>query len=213
MVLDILLGLIIGMAVCWFVFAPAKIQSANNTANQQVIEYSDQLEAKNATINSITEELNSEKAARTTAEAQVEAAEAKAAAYDALFEAQKLEAENNLEAAAEALTKVDPENLAEGAKEIYENVNASVNATVIEDLYKTGEASYNAGKYEEAKTDLEKVVSLNPQHDYAVYYLARSCEKLNDTENAKKYYQMVVDLLPAGTQRAQTAKAYLDANP
>ena len=211
-VLDILLGLVIGMAVCWFVFAPAKIQSANNAANQQVIEYSDQLEAKSATINAMTEEINFEKAARTTAEAKAEKANAKAAGYDSLFEAQKLEAEGNFEGAAEALTKVDPEALAEGAKEIYNQVSASVNATVIEDLYKKGEESYNSGNYEEAKVNLEKVVALNPQHDYAVYYLARSYENLNDGENAKKYYQMVVELLPAETQRAQTAQAYLSTH-
>ena len=211
-VLDILLGFIIGMAVCWFVFAPAKIQSANNTANQQVIEYSDQLEAKSASINAMTEEINFEKAARTTAEAKAEKANAKAAGYDSLFEAQKLEAEGNFEGAAEALTKVDPEALAEGAKEIYNQVSASVNATVIEDLYKKGEESYNSGNYEEAKVNLEKVVALNPQHDYAVYYLSRSYENLNDGENAKKYYQMVVELLPAETQRAQTAQAYLSTH-
>lgn len=57
-VLDILLGMIIGLAVCWFVLAPAKIQSANNAANQQVIEYSDQLEAKTASIEALNEELN-----------------------------------------------------------------------------------------------------------------------------------------------------------
>lgn len=211
-VLDILLGLIIGMAVCWFVFAPAKIQSANNAANQQVIEYSDQLEAKSATINAMTEEINFEKAARTTAEAKAEKANAKVTGYDSLFEAQKLEAEGNFEGAAEALAKVDPEALAEGAKEIYNQISASVNATVIEDLYKKGEESYNSGNYEEAKASLEKVVALNPQHDYAVYYLARSYENLNDGENAKKYYQMVVELLPAETQRAQTAQAYLSTH-
>lgn len=211
-VLDILLGLVIGMAVCWFVFAPAKIQSANNAANQQVIEYSDQLEAKNATINAMTEEINSEKAARTTAEAQAEAVSAKITSYEMLFEAEKLEETEEFEAAAEALAKVNPEDLAEGARAIYDGINASVNAIVIEDLYNRGEASYNAGNYEEAKTDLEKVVSLNPQHDYALYYLARSYERLNDVENAKVYYQKVVELLPAETQRAQTAKAFLDAH-
>ncbi len=212
-VLDILLGLVIGMAVCWFVFAPAKIQSANNTANQQVIEYSDQLEAKNATITAMTEELNAAKAAKDAAEASVEGVTAKVTSYEALFEAEKLEAAEEFEAAAEALAKVNPEDLAEGAKAIYDGISASVNAIVIEDLYNRGEASYNAGDYEAAKTDLEKVVSLNSQHDYAVYYLARSYERLNDTENAKKYYQQVLELLPMETQRAQTAKAYLDANP
>ena len=211
-ILDILLGLVIGVAVCWFVLAPAKIQSANNAANQQVIEYSDQLEAKNATITAMTEEINFEKAARTTAESQAEKANAKVTSYDALFEAEKLEAEEDFEAAAEALAKVNVEDLAEGAKAIYDGISASVNAVVVEDLYNRGEANYNAGKYEEAKVDLEKLVALNPQHDYGVYYLARCYENLNDVENAKKYYQQVVTLLPAETQRAQAAKAYLDSH-
>ena len=70
----------------------------------------------------------------------------------------------------------------------------------------------NFGNYEEAKTNLEKVVAINADHDYAVYYLARSYEKLNDVENAKKYFQRVTELLPEGTQRAKTAKAFLDSH-
>lgn len=211
-VLDILLGLVIGIAVCWFVFAPAKIRSANNTANQQVIEYSDQLEAKTATIHSMTKELETAKAEKEAAENETETVKEKVNSYDALFEARKLEEEKNYEAAAEELAKVDAQNLAEGAKEIYDTVNTAVNATVIEELYDRGLNSFNSGKYEEAKTDLEKVVALNPRHDYAVYYLARSYENLNDVENAKKYYEMVVELLPATTQRAKTAQNFLNSH-
>ena len=209
-VLDILLGLIIGMAVCWFVLAPAKIQSANNTANQQLIEYSDQLEAKDANIEALEEELDFAKLAKKSAEEQEKTANEKAGSYEALFEAQKLISEGKNEEAAEALAKVNIENLADGAKEIYNSTSATVNATVIEDLYKKGEENFKNGNYEDAKTNLEKVVALNADHDYAVYYLARSYEQLNDVENAKKYFQRVVELLPAETQRARTAKAFLD---
>ena len=211
-VLDILLGLIIGMAVCWFVLAPAKIQSSNNAANQQLIEYSDQLEAKDANIEALEEELNMAKLAKKSAEEQEQAANEKAGSYEALFEAQKLISEGKNEEAAETLAKVNTENLADGAKEIYNSTNATVNATVIEDLYKKGEENFKNGKYEDAKTNLEKVVALNADHDYAVYYLARSYEQLNDMENAKKYFQRVVELLPAETQRARTAKAFLDTH-
>ena len=211
-VLDILLGLIIGMAVCWFVLAPAKIQSANNAANQQLIEYSDQLEAKDANIEALEEEVNMLKLTKKSAEEQEKTANEKAGSYEALFEAQKLISEGKNEEAAEALAKVNVENLADGAKEIYNSTNATVNATVIEDLYKKGEENFKSGKYEDAKTNLEKVVALNADHDYAVYYLARSYEQLNDVENAKKYFQRVVELLPAETQRAQTAKAYLSSH-
>ena len=91
-------------------------------------------------------------------------------------------------------------------------MNATINATVVDDLYKKGEESFSAGNYEEAKTNLEKVVAINADHDYAVYYLARSYEQLNDVENAKKYFQRVVELLPEQTQRAKTAKAFLDSH-
>lgn len=212
-VLDILLGMIIGLAVCWFVLAPAKIQSANNAANQQVIEYSDQLEAKAASIEALNEELSIAKLARTSAENQAKTANEKAGAYDSLFEAKKLADESKFEEAAEALSKVNAENLAEGAKSIYDEISAKVNATVIEEVYNRGLDSFNAGKYEEAKTDLVKVVELNESHDYAQYYLARTYEQLGDVTNAKVHYQKVVELLPATTQRAQTAQNYLNAHP
>lgn len=208
-VLDILLGMVIGLAVCWFVLAPAKIQSANNTANQQVIEYSDQLEAKTASLEAMQDELDMAKLAKNSAEAKAKEADEKAAAYDALFEAKQLAEEEKYEEAAQALSKVEEDSLAESAKEIYNSVSAIVNSTVIDELYRKGEADFKAGKYEEAKTSLEKVIALNADHDYALYYLARSCDSLNDVENAKKYYQRVTEVLPETTQRAQTAKAYL----
>lgn len=211
-VLDILLGMVIGAAVCWFVFAPAKIQTANNTANQQVIEYSNQLDARAATIDSMTKEMESLKTAKEAAEAAAGELQGKAESYDALFEAQKLSAEGNNEAAAELMAKIDEETLPEAAKEIFNEINGKVNATVVEELYNKAEKSFKEGNYEEAKADLEKVLTYNPDHDYAVYYLARSCEKLEDVENAKKYYARLVELLPETTQRAQTAKAYLNSH-
>ena len=211
-VLDIFLGFVIGMAVCWFVLAPAKIQSANNAANQQVIEYSDQLEAKNATIEALNKDIEIAKMTQASAEEKAKTANTRAASYEALFEAEKLEAEENFEAAAEALAKVDPEVLVDGAKAIYNGVSASVNAVVVEDLYNKGLSSYNSGKYEEAKTNLEKVVALNAAHADGQYYLARSYENLNDVENAKKHYQKVVELLPETTKRAQTAQTYLNTH-
>ena len=212
-IFDIVLGLIIGIAVCWFVLAPAKIQSANNSANQQVIEYSDQLEAKAATIEKITKERDTAKQEADAAKAEAEAVTGKANSYDALFKAQKLAAEEKFEEAVEMLKNVDEEVLEAGAKAIYQEVNAAVNATAIEELYNKGLASFNAGNYEEAKTELSKVVELNPEHDYAQYYLARSYAELNDVANAKVHYQKVLELLPLTTQRAKSAQSYINAHP
>lgn len=208
--LDILLGFIIGIAVCWFVFLPAKIQSANSEANKQIVEYSDQLEAKTAAIDSMKKEAEQLKAAAAESEENVQAAQAKAEGYEFLFEAQNHAKASEFEEAAELLAKIDPETLPEGARAIYDEISSAANATAIEELYNKGKKSYNSRKYAEAVESLEKVVQINADHADAIYYLARSYDGLDDIENAKKYYQRVVELLPETTQRAQTARNFLN---
>lgn len=211
-VLDILLGFAIGLAVCWFVFVPARIQGANNDANKKIAEFSDELEAKTAAIDSMKKEVKAMEKKVEAAEEQVQNAQGASDGYEALFEAKKLAGERNFAAAAEELAKVDPETLVDGAKEIYNEISGTVNATAVEDLYNKGKNSYNARKYEEAAESLEKVVGLNAEHADAVYWLAKSYDALGDTENAKKYYARVVELLPGSTIRAQNAQKFLSSH-
>lgn len=212
-VLDIFLGLIIGAAVCWYVFVPAKIRSANNQANQQVIEYSDELETMKVSVDKMTNDLGIAKQEAELFRTQAAAATAQSESYEALFDAQKLSEQEKYEEAAESLKKVNQDVLADGAKEIYAEIQIKINSTVIEELYNQGVKDFNGGKFEEAKNALSQVVEINPDHDYAQYYLARSYERLGDVENAKIHYQKVLELLPETTQRAKTAKAFLNANP
>ena len=144
---------------------------------------------------------------------QAGTAAAKSESYDALFAAKELADAQKYEEAAKNLKKVNQDVLAEGAKEIYAEIQVKINSTVVEQLYDQGVKNFNEGKFEEAKNALTQVVEINPDHDYAQYYLARSYERLGDVANAKLHYQKVVELLPETTQRAKTAKAYLNANP
>lgn len=212
-VLDILLGVIIGIAVCWFVFAPAKIRSANTQVNQQVVEYSDELETMKASVDKMTNELNVAKQEAELFRTQATTAAAQSESYEALFTARKLAEEQKYDEAAENLKKINQDVLADGAKEIYTEIHATINSTVVEELYNQGVKNFNEGKFEEAKNALSQVVEINPAHDYAQYYLARSYERLGDVANAKIHYQKVLELLPETTQRAKTAKAFLNANP
>lgn len=212
-VLDILFGFALGIAVCWFVFVPARIQGAKNETNKQIVEYSDQLEAKEAAIDSMKKEMKEMEKQVAAAQEQVQSAEGASDGYAALFEAKKLAGERNFEAAAEELAKVDPETLADGAKEIYNEISGMVNATAVEDLYAKGKNSYNAKNYTDAIANLEKVVGLSPDNADAVYWLAKSYASVDDVENAKKYYARVVEMLPGSTIRAQNAQSFLNAHP
>ncbi|MGN0335677.1 MAG: tetratricopeptide repeat protein [Lachnospiraceae bacterium] len=211
--LDIIVGFLIGMAVCWFVFAPARMRSASSDANKQVIEYSDQLDAKNAAIDAMNEEVKAANAAKEEAEQKAKDAGDTITSYESLYAAQEFAAAQDYESAAAELAKVREELLTDAAKENYQNISTSINAKAIQSLYSEGAAYYNARNYEKGAESLEKVVELDPQNADATYYLARCYDGMGDLEKAKKYYEKVVELLPETTQRAQTAMNFLNNHP
>ena len=77
--------------------------------------------------------------------------------------------------------------------------------------YVQAEQDYNSRNFAAAITGLEKVVKAEEDHDdgYAIYHLAHSYRQTGDIENAKKYYQRMIELHP-GTQRAKASQQYLD---
>lgn len=65
-------------------------------------------------------------------------------------------------------------------------------------LYKEGYDAYSGKKYDDAVSALSKVVEMDETYENgnALYYLAQAYRKNEDMENAKIYYQKVVELYP-----------------
>ena len=78
-------------------------------------------------------------------------------------------------------------------------------------LYKEGYDAYSGKKYDDAVSALSKVVEMDETYENgnALYYLAQAYRKNEDMENAKIYYQKVVELYP-NTERAANSQNYLD---
>ena len=131
--------------------------------------------------------------------------------YDKLIEGYHAFAQEDTENAGNLLAEVNPDLLSESARNIYNEMNSKVNEQFVASAFEKGERAYNSQNYEEAVTELEKVVQIEEDYDdgNAIYYLAQSYRKLEDMENAKKYYQRMVELHP-GTERARTSQNYLD---
>ena len=131
--------------------------------------------------------------------------------YDKLLAGYHAYTQDDIEGAGNMLAEINPELLSESAKTVYDEVNGKVNEQYLASVYEKGSGAYNSYNYEEAVTELEKVVQMDEDYDdgNAIYYLAQSYRKLEDTENAKKYYQRVVELHPK-TERARTSQSYLD---
>ena len=143
------------------------------------------------------------------AEETAKDAENKLKSQEALLAAYKAHADGDAAGALEQLQSVDQESLSADARVLYDAVFKEVGTSAVQSLYRTGYAAYESGDYATAITDLKKCYELDNSQGDALYFLARSYQKSGDTENAKIYYQKVVDEFP-NTRKATDAQGLLD---
>lgn len=207
-IINVVIGLAIGVAVMWFLVLPAQQKRTNDELNKAVAEYSDQVESKTAALNSLQAEMDQLKEESETAVQTASEATAKADGYEALMKAYSAYSEGDAAGALAQLETVDQEALSTDAKVLYDSVFREVGSKAIDDLYKSGYAAYEKGDYATAIADLGKCYELDNSQGDALYFLARAYHKSGDTENAKIYYQKVIDEQP-NTKKATDAAGLL----
>ncbi len=75
-------------------------------------------------------------------------------------------------------------------------------------LHKMGEACFKLRRYEEAKTHYQRALGLVSSYGPAMIGLARVAKARGIADEARRYYQMYLDVNPSGTQ-AKEARQYL----
>ena len=201
-VLNIFIGLVVGVALMWFLAVPAKVKSVRNQTAAQIREYSDQITAKQTEINNLQSQLDELNG--TGADSSESAAEAPGGSYEMLIDAYTSFQAGDTDTATTALDSVKADELSDNAKAIYNQMYGTLHADDVKNLYDAGAAAYDAKNYEEAVTNLVQVVAMDEKYDngYAVYYLARSYEALQQNDEAIAMFQKFLDNYP-GTSRAK----------
>lgn len=207
-ILNVVIGLVIGVAVMGLLIMPALQSKKSGELNKAVAEYSDQVDAKSATLDSLKQENESLKQqAEEATKAASEAAD-KVSSYEELLKAYASYSTGDSAAALQELEAINQDTLSDDAKTLYSSVFSEVGVTAVNDLYKTGYAAYEKGDYDTAIADLGKCYELDNTQGDALYFLARSYHKSGDTENAKIYYQKVIEEFP-NTRKATDAEGLM----
>lgn len=207
-VINVAIGLAIGVAVMWFLIMPAQQQMKSAELNDAVAEYSDQVESKTAALASLQAEMDALKVESETAVQAASEASEKLAAHEELLKAYRSFAEENMTGSLEQLEAIDKETLTDDGKVLYDSLFAQVGEEAIKELYQTGYNAYRAREYETAAENLQKCYDLDNNQKDALYFLARSYHGAGDTENAKIYYQKVIEEMP-GTRTASDAARFM----
>ena len=207
-ILNVVIGLVIGVAVMGLLIMPALQSKKSGELNKAVAEYSDQVDAKSATLDSLKQENESLKQQAEEATKAASDAADKVSSYEELLKAYASYSAGDSAAALQELEAISQDTLSDDAKTLYSSIFTEVGVTAVNDLYKTGYAAYEKGDYDTAIADLGKCYELDNTQGDALYFLARSYHKSGDTENAKIYYQKVIEEFP-NTRKATDAEGLM----
>lgn len=206
-VVNILVGLVLGLLICFFLVIPTIRQRASENAAASLVDTNEELTNSASNVSSLkkkVEELNQELEKYTGKSDAV-------GSYEKLMEAKEFFDANNLDKAGEALNSVNRDLLSARGQAMYDVIHAAVYAKILEETYNTAEQAYWKEDYNAAKESFAQVVFIDQTYHNgdALFYLAESQWNTWDFDNAKETYQKVIDQYP-NTNHARTAQERID---
>ncbi len=213
---NLILGVIIGVAVVYFLIVPTVEKRINNEYKNEYSKYSSEQSSNSNKIKG----LETEKADLETKVAELqkqidefEKIEIDETLYDNLFTAAKQYIDKDKDKAAETLLKVKEGALDNAAaKSLYDFIKNDTFESMSDDLFKEGRNLYNSQKYDEALKKLNKAVEMNPENVDAIYFLGRTYHRLEDKENAIIYYNKVINDFPDSARVAEAKSKLRELN-
>lgn len=210
-ILNLIIGVGIGALITFFLIIPTVRQSVISEARKAELQANDELTTRTQEMNELNQEIEDLKSKIKNMEGDSEDAQKMIDNYEQMIAVCYDYSQLNIQAAGDGMEKVDPGLLGAQSKAVYDKMNGLVSEQYMAAVYQQAEQDYNSRNFAAAVTGLEKVVQAEEDHDdgYAIYHLAHSYRQTGDIENAKKYYQRMIELHP-GTQRARASQQYLD---
>lgn len=218
-ILNMVIGVIIGAAVVWFLIMPAAAKTKTEQSNESFRQYSEKMEAQSAQISALQKELDEYRNKSEQAEASKADMQAMKSSYEAvlLVKEQYRSGEYSNATMAETLKTVKADTLGEKAAELYNELAEDIFDPLCRDAYSEAEESYDEEDYASAITLLNEVIALRPGYKdgKALLMLGNAYAKNNEKEKASEAYNRILSLYPDGdiAQQAKDAAAELAGTP
>lgn len=216
--LNIGIGIIIGIAIGYFLILPAQVNSANKDVQNELTTVREQLDLKTVTIEELNQRVTQLQADNVTLQEDLqvyEGSDGTMDVVDALLAATQLYMEDptNITGVSEQLDKISAEAYeaisSTAFRDLYTYLIGIVGPEIAEQYYNDGLEAYQHDLYEDAIANLSRAVEADPANGEALYNLAHAYRKNNDTEKAIETYEKVIEQFP-GTEKAQRSKGFLD---
>ncbi|MGB8453020.1 MAG: tetratricopeptide repeat protein [Anaerocolumna sp.] len=219
---NLILGIAIGILGVFFLIVPTVENNYKNQLKNQEVEYNAEINKNSQNQTALNNKNTDLQQKVDDLQAQIdgfEVVEYDDTIYNDLFKSAKLYTQELMTGnpndvdyvkVADALAKVKPEKLdKQDAKDLYNQIKDATYVKASEELYDEGhDVLYADRKYDEALESLNKAYEYDPNNVDAIYFIGRSYHQLSDYENAKKYYNIILDKFP-DSDRASEAQERL----
>lgn len=210
---NIAIGVIVGVAVMGFLIMPAVSASKQSKLNKQTVKFSDQIATQKSQISALKKELETYRTNSKEAKSQQQTAEVTKSSYESLMTVVSHSTTGDMSnsALAEELLKINADTLGTSGKEEYDALTQKIYPKVCVNLYATAQKNYQVANYDTAVTNLEQIVQMDEgyQDGAAMLLLAQSYEKQGNQDKANTYYQKIIEKYD-GTEAATEAQNALD---
>lgn len=194
-IVNIVIGLVVGVAVMWFLIMPAVNSSTAERTNRQVKGFSSQIAEQEAQISALQTELEQYRANSEATETAQQTAASTQDSYEIVLNMyDHYQAEDMSDAAmVEELLKVNPDSLGAVGREQFDTMTEDIYGRYCETLYYTAQQNFEVANYADAIANLNTVMQMNAGYDdgQAMWLLAQSYSASGDTENANTWTERV----------------------
>ncbi|MGN1170296.1 MAG: tol-pal system YbgF family protein, partial [Lachnospiraceae bacterium] len=217
-ILNMGIGIAIGVAAACFLLLPARLNMANNAAQNELRAVSEQLDKKTGAIEDLEQQakaLSEENERLRTAVADYEGDDGAMVVIDGLLSAVQIymEEPENTEKIAKALENVEPEEAEQiesaAFQNLYQLLLEKVGPSIASAYYESGMQSYRKELYEDAIRDFELAAKYDSANSDILYDLGNAYRKQGNNDRAAEIYKQVIESYP-DTEKARRAQSYLD---
>ncbi len=218
--LNLGIGVIIGIAIAIFLILPARIQASRADIDEDLRKVSEQSDAKTATIDELQQQVNELTKKNGDLQQDLEAylgTDGKLRSVESLLKAADAYLTNpeGVTVVADYLEEIVQDDTeggdgnSESFEDLYNTLLALVGPSVAQAYYDDGYEAYRQENYADAILNLEKAFKYDAANGDALYNLANSYYRTGEEEKAKDAYLQVIELFP-NTEKASKSEAFLE---
>lgn len=225
--INVIIGIVIGAAMVFFLVTPAKESSAAEEYKATITDYASKLDKSNASVASLESQIESLTAERDEYKAKVDSAAAvaqKSENMDKLLQAAntllstkdgadiEIEGEDAGKIADELVALGDVSEESEAFKDLYDTLKTATFGKAGGYYYNQGSQYANTNDWDNAIKMYIKCVAIDDRNPAFLYKLAKSLNKKNNgvnTEEAISYFEKVIEIAPT-SEYAGYARQYLN---